>query len=143
VVSVGPPTIRIGEDVVARILIVDDDESDRTLLSTILSFEGHEIYLAEDGAEALTSYGETPIDLVVTDLQMPKVHGLELISLLRRLSPRPAIVAISGTGEPQLDMAEAIGADATLAKPLTHDPLLAGVRQALAAARDRQEGEGG
>jgi len=124
----------------ARILIVDDDELDRTLLAAMLSTEGHEVVQAVDGQEALTSYGGTPIDIVVTDLQMPNVHGLELISLLRGLSPRPAIVAVSGTGETQLDMAEAVGADATLSKPLTHAALVEGVRKALTVVRAKQHG---
>jgi CheY-like chemotaxis protein len=122
----------------ARILIVDDDELDRTLLRAMLSTEGHEVVQAVDGEEGLASLGATPIDVVITDLQMPKVHGLELISVLRGVSPRPAIVAVSGTGEAQLDMAEAIGADATLSKPLTHAALLDGVRRALAAVQGRQ-----
>jgi CheY-like chemotaxis protein len=71
----------------ARILIVDDDELDRTLLRAMLSGEGHEVIQAVDGEEGFAFLGETSIDVVVTDLQMPKV----------------------------LDRAEAIGADASLA----------------------------
>jgi CheY-like chemotaxis protein len=123
---------------VARILIVDDDEADRVLVQTVLTHEGHETYLAEDGEAALASVRETPVDVVVTDLQMPNTHGLELISVLRELSPRPAIVAISGTGETQLDVAGAVGADASLTKPLTHASLLGGIRQALEAAEARR-----
>ena len=73
------------------------------------------------------------IDVLVTDLQMPNVHGLELISMLRDLSPRPAIIAISGTGEAQLDMASAVGADELLSKPISHSELLDTVRSALRA----------
>ena len=83
---------------VARILIVDDDEADRIVLGTILERAGHQAYFAADGEEALSEYGGHAIDVVITDLQMPKVHGLELITVLRDLSPRPAIIAISGTG---------------------------------------------
>ena len=61
---------------------------------------------------------------------MSRVHGLKLITLLRDLSPRPAIIAISGTGSDQLDMAKAIGADATLIKPVDHDELLRAVTKA-------------
>jgi CheY-like chemotaxis protein len=122
---------------VAHILIVDDDESDRLLLRTFLTQDGHETYLAADGDEALALYGGTSIDVVVTDLQMPGMHGLELISLVRDMAPRPAIVAISGTGETQLHMADAIGADVVLPKPLTRDQVLAGVRDALATTAGR------
>ena len=116
----------------ARILIVDDDEADRIVLGTILERAGHEAFFAEDGEEALSEYGGHAIDIVVTDLQMPRVHGLELITVLRDLSPRPAIVATSGTGSDQLDMAQAVGADATLTKPVDPAELLNAVSRALA-----------
>ncbi len=124
----------------ANILIVDDDELDRTLVRTVLAQEGHDTYLASDGDEALALCRGTPIDLVITDLQMPNVHGLELISVLRDLSPRPAIVAMSGTGEPQLDMASAVGADEALSKPISHGELLDTVRGALRALTKRRDG---
>ena len=55
------------------------------------------------------AYRDRDIDVVVTDLQMRNVHGLELITILRDYQPRPGIIAISGTGEVQLDMAQALG----------------------------------
>ena len=116
----------------ASILIVDDDEADRVLLSAILERAGHEIFLAEDGEQALSAYGDMAIDVVITDLQMPKVHGLELIATLRDVSPRPAIIAISGTGYDQLDMAQAVGADVTLHKPIDRIELLSAVAMAVA-----------
>ena len=72
------------------------------------------------------------IPFVITDLQMPGVHGLELITVLRDLSPRPAIIAISGTGSDQLDMAQAVGADLALTKPINPVELLAAVEAATA-----------
>jgi CheY-like chemotaxis protein len=117
----------------ARILVVDDEESERVLLRIALTGAGHDVYLAADGEEALAYCREMPMDAVITDLQMPNMHGLELISLLRDVSPRPGIVAISGTGEPQLDVADAVGADATLAKPLDQGQLLAAVGRVLEA----------
>ncbi len=115
----------------AKILIVDDDEADRIVLGTILKRAGHETFFAKDGEEALREYGGHAIEVVLTDLQMPKVHGLELITVLRDLSPRPAIIAISGTGPDQLDMAQAVGADGTLTKPVDPAELLNAVRRAI------------
>ena len=117
---------------VARILIVNDDESDRIFLGTILERAGHEAFFATDGEEALGEYGGHAIEVVITDLQMPRVHGLELITVFRDLSPRPAIIAISGTGSDQLDMAQAVGADATLTKPIDRIELLGAVAMAVA-----------
>ena len=116
----------------ALILIVDDDEADRIVLGTILERAGHETFFATGGEEALREYGGHAIEVVITDLQMPKVHGLELITVLRDLHPRPAIIAISGTGPDQLDMAQAVGADVTLAKPVDPHELLGAVAMAVA-----------
>ncbi len=115
----------------AKILIVDDDEADRIVLGTILERAGHETFSAKDGEEALREYGGRAIEVVLTDLQMPKVHGLELITVLRDLSPRPTIIAISGTGSVQLDMAEALGATVTLLKPVDPEELLSAVTDAV------------
>ena len=111
----------------ARILIVDDEESDRLVSSTILQGAGHETFFAEDGQQALSVFEATAIDVVNPDLEMPRVHGLELITVLREMSPRPGVVAISGTGHAQLDMAQAVGADATLTKPVDPAELLTAV----------------
>ncbi len=119
----------------ARILIVDDDIGTQIILSTILARASHETFFAEDGEEALRQCRGKAFDVIITDLQMPNVHGLELIMLLRDLSPRPVIIAISGTGYDQLDMARAVGADATLTKPVDPEELLA----AIAIAADREE----
>jgi two-component system chemotaxis response regulator CheY len=109
---------------VARLLVVDDDESDRVVLRTILERAKHEVFEAKDGAEALSQFQGHGIEVVITDLQMDNVHGLELITILRDLSPRPGIIAISATGEAQLDMARMMGASYTLQKPIRPDQLL-------------------
>ena len=116
----------------ARVLIVDDDKPVLIFLRTILEQADHEVFSAEDGEEAVREYRGKAIEVVITDLQMPKVHGLELITVLRDLSPRPAIIAISGTGSDQLDMAQAVGADATLIKTVDPYELLSAVTKAVA-----------
>jgi CheY-like chemotaxis protein len=110
---------------VARLLVVDDDEGDRVVLKTILERANHQVWVAKDGDEALSHFQGNGIQVVITDLQMSNVHGLELITILRDLSPRPEIIAISGTGEAQLDMARLLGAARTLQKPVRPDVLLA------------------
>jgi CheY-like chemotaxis protein len=111
----------------ARLLVVDDDEADRIVLRTILERATHQVWVAQDGAEALSAFQGNRIEVVITDLQMSNVHGLELITILRELSPRPGIIAISGTGESQLDMARLLGASHTLQKPVRPDLLLSAV----------------
>jgi chemosensory pili system protein ChpA (sensor histidine kinase/response regulator) len=121
----------------AKVLIVDDEEADRLLAQAILTRAGHETFFAHDGEEALRQYALKGIDVVVTDLQMPEVHGFELISVLRDFSSPPALVAVSGTGQFQLQMAEALGAKYTLTKPLDPELLVDAVSRALA---DRDAG---
>lgn len=115
----------------ARVLIVDDEEGDRVVLRTILERGAHEVVEAKDGDEALQVYGGKGIEVVVTDLQMRNVHGLELITILRDFDPRPGIIAISGTGEVQLDMAQMLGAAVTLTKPIMPELLLGAVERVL------------
>jgi CheY-like chemotaxis protein len=121
----------------ARVLIVDDEEADRVVLRTILERGAHDVLEAKDGDEALAMFGGQGIEVVVTDLQMRNVHGLELITILRDFDPRPGIIAISGTGEVQLDMAHALGASTTLTKPISPEALLQAVERVLV------EGAGG
>jgi CheY-like chemotaxis protein len=120
----------------AHILIVDDEESARLLHRIILERHGHEVCTAADSNEALESLRTKSIDLVITDLQMPGVHGFEFISVLRDVSPRPIVVVVSGTGPGQLEVAKAVGAQFTLNKPVYEESLVAIVEQALASRAD-------
>ncbi|MHB1195073.1 MAG: response regulator [Longimicrobiales bacterium] len=88
---------------------------------------------AADGVEALLNLRTQDIDLVITDLQLPDIHGLELISVLRGRSPRPIVIVVSGTGPDQLAIAKAVGAQFTLNKPVYAEQLMAMVEQALAS----------
>ena len=67
----------------ASILIVDDQRAMRILLKGVLGLTGHELHLAEDGLEALDILGAQSIDLLITDINMPKMDGLELLSRLQ------------------------------------------------------------
>ena len=124
----------------ARILIVDDEEMDRLLIQAVLARAGHETVVVEGGEEALRRYLESGIEIVITDLQMPDVHGFELISILREFTPPPAVIALSATGPFQLHMAEALGAEWTLRKPVDPNLLLDAVRRAEASRHGDEEG---
>lgn len=114
----------------ARILIVDDQEADRLLVQAVLTRAGHDTIVVEDGEAALRAYLDSGVDIVVTDLHMPDVHGFELITILREFVPPPAVIALSGTGPFQLHMAESLGAGWTLRKPVDPQLLLDTVREA-------------
>ena len=127
----------------AKILIVDDEESDRLIAQAILERAGHETFFAFDGEDALRQYALKGVEVVVTDLQMPEVHGFELITVLRDFEKPPAVIAVSGTGSFQLTMAEALGAKYTLTKPLDPQLLLDAVDRALADLARKQAEESG
>lgn len=116
---------------VATILIADDDEADRRYLQAILERAGHETLLVEDGEAALAACRGQRVDIVITDLQMPLVHGFELITALREAEHTPPVIAVSGTGHHQLAIADALGAKFTMSKPVDPDALLMSVNQLL------------
>ena len=114
----------------ARVLIVDDDEGDRLLQRGILEAAGHELYFAANGEEAMKLYFRKQIEVLVTDLRMPRGDGMELIEAINGLDPDSSIIAVSGTGPEQLRMASILGAQATIAKPVDPQELI----DAVAAA---------
>ena len=117
----------------AHVLIVEDDQADRTILGSILEGLGHKVYFATDGKHALKIYVKNRIDVVVTDLQMPYVDGLELIMTLRALFPEVAVIAVSGKGPELLAEARSQGVHAALPKPVDPHALLEAVAQAAVA----------
>jgi CheY-like chemotaxis protein len=118
----------------ARILIVDDEESDRLFERSVLSDAGHALYFAADGDVALKVYREHAVDLVITDLHMPHLNGLRLIREIREMHPDATVIAVSGVSADQLDLAADLGAVRTLFKPVTPTLLLKAVDEALAEA---------
>jgi len=116
----------------ARILIVDDDESDRTLCRTILEGGGHELLFAPNGETALRIYRGQDVDLVITDLAMPQLNGLRLIEEIIAHDGSALVIAVTGVSPEQLERAEAAGAAATLRKPYTAEVLLGAVATLLA-----------
>ena len=116
----------------ATILVVDDDEGVRKLLEHLLTGAGYEIVAAANGREAVEVVRGRSIDLVITDLVMPEVEGIETIQALRSERPEVKIIAVSGAfGGKFLRAAVKLGASATLLKPIERDKLLSTVRAVL------------
>lgn len=102
------------------VLIVDDDGWARALLGRILEKNGYLTLQAEDGAEALTIYQSSSLDLIITDIQMPKVSGIELISSVRKMNgekSRIPIIALTSGSQEIGDEAIKVGADMVGFKP--------------------------
>lgn len=106
----------------AIIVIVDDDPTVRLIGTELLRSDDHVVLEAEDGVEALKIIGSMAVDLVVLDMLMPNMDGLETIGELRRSHPNIRILAISSGGRVGVDQllrtAMVLGADDTLVKPL-------------------------
>ena len=114
----------------ARVLIADDQEEDRLLFRSILEAAGHELYFATNGEEALKLYLRHDFEAVVTDIQMPRGDGIELITAIKGLDREASIIAVSGHSRERLDMAQLVGALKVLPKPLDRDGLLEAVEEA-------------
>jgi two-component system KDP operon response regulator KdpE len=124
-----------------RILVIDDEPAIRRFLRTSLGAEGYDVLEAEDGETGLAMLRRNAVDLVVLDLGLPGMDGLEVLSKLREGgSSLPVIVLSSRTDETGKVKALDIGADDYVTKPFGTDELLARIRAAL-RHRLQQEGE--
>src|ERR1700692_181000 len=81
-----------------RILIVDDERDVRDSVKCVLDLAGYVVATAENATDALEQLGRTPTDLVITDIIMPKINGVQAIQSIRKAFPLVRIVAISGGG---------------------------------------------
>lgn len=123
-----------------RILVVDDEPAMRRLLRTGLATQDYEVVEAPDGTAALAVLADGPLDLVVLDLGLPGVHGLDLLRILRgRGDLTPVLVLSSRSDEAGKVQALDLGADDYVTKPFGMNELVARVRTAL---RHRLQGEG-
>ena len=123
-----------------KILIVDDEEMIRDLCTHILASEGFVVTAVPGGQAALTELAKGPTDLMITDIRMPGMDGLELFE--RTKQTRPDIVTIFITGHGTLDTAiESLmrGVDGFVLKPFTQDELLSAVDRAMTRSRLQKE----
>ena len=118
----------------ASILIIDDEESVRALLRLALEAAGYEVTEAANGRQGLERYRLRPTDLVIVDMLMPVMSGLDMLLELTREFLHAKVIAISGVGGEQnvLDAAKLLGARQTFQKPFSMPLLLRAVRYELA-----------
>jgi CheY-like chemotaxis protein len=117
-----------------RILVIEDDESTRQVVSTILCRAGYSVRTAPEGSDALRQLAVTPADLILTDIFMPGMDGLAFIRQIRHEHPHTRIIAV--TGQPErgnaVSFAAVLGADRVLTKPVNHEQLLTAITDTLA-----------
>jgi len=115
----------------SRVLVVDDEPQITRVLKTVLSSQGYQVRTAAEGESALASFSEWHPELVITDLYMPRMDGLELCRRIRAVSSVPIIVlSVKGEERSKVEALDS-GADDYVTKPFGTDELLARVRAAL------------
>jgi CheY-like chemotaxis protein len=128
----------------ARILVIDDDQAVRLTIQLVLERAGHEVTLADGGRQGVQLFGDDDFDLLIVDIFMPGMDGLETMRDIHRLRPAVPVVVISGyafrtpveTVPDFLKMAEKLGAVRTLRKPFRPAELLSIVGDALDRSGD-------
>ena len=119
----------------ASILIIDDEESLRSTLQMVLHEAGYTVLTAGNGEDALHAVSKVKLDLVLTDVLMPKRDGIEVVSALRKTNPTLPVVVMTGGGHLPasyyLKLARDLGAKGILQKPFSHEQLLATIGLAL------------
>jgi CheY-like chemotaxis protein len=122
-----------------QVLVVEDDEASCELIGMVLHEAGYSIDMAHDGREALEMAARRKPDVVVSDLQMPRMDGLALTRRLHAVDPQLPIVLNSGLENTKdvMTAAEAYGAVACLKKPMNLDELLWTIESALTVSRQK------
>jgi two-component system KDP operon response regulator KdpE len=115
----------------SRVLVVDDEPQITRVLKTVLSSQGYQVRTAAEAESALSSLNEWHPELVITDLYMPRMNGVELCRRIRAVSAVPIIVlSVKGEERTKVEALDS-GADDYVTKPFGTDELLARVRAAL------------
>jgi two-component system alkaline phosphatase synthesis response regulator PhoP len=128
----------------AKILIIDDEESILNLVSSYLRPEGYEVYTASDGPSGLKAAQAYKPDLIVLDIMLPGMDGIELLSRLRRESDAYVIMLTAKSEETDKIVGLSVGADDYVTKPFSPRELVARIKAALRRIRSgRGSPEGG
>jgi len=118
-----------------RILVVDDEPDICEALDVFLSSEGYQVSTVESGAAAIEQVKRQAFDLVITDLRMPGMSGVEAVASLKRLHPDLAVIVVSGYVSDESDLrCRAEGVATIIRKPFHLDDLLNVIARALGAA---------
>jgi two-component system response regulator HydG len=125
-----------------KILVVDDEPSARSGLEKLLTLEGYRVELAEDGVEALERVNESAPDVVVTDLKMPRMDGLELLGKIREKHAGVPVIVVTAFGDVSTAVeAMRLGAEHYLVKPVDFAELEVAVARAIERRDLRLEAE--
>ncbi|RXZ82968.1 DNA-binding response regulator [Paenibacillaceae bacterium] len=123
-----------------KILIVEDDAAIAEMVANYLTMEGLEITHAYDGEEALSRFKQQPFDLILLDLMLPKLSGIDLLKQFRAASRVPILILSAKDGDVDKAVGLGFGADDYIAKPFSMIELLARIKAALRRASYYSDG---
>ncbi len=123
-----------------RVLIVEDDDSMAVALKDGFEYEGYTVLLARDGVEGLRLAGEESPDLIILDVMLPKMSGMEICKQIRKVGNRVPIIMLTARGQ-EIDkvLGLKLGADDYVTKPFGYQELLARVEALLRRASGHEE----
>ena len=122
-----------------KILIVDDEKNIALVLKELFQLKGYEVWVAFTGKEALKHIGKEDLDLVLLDIQIPDVNGLEILKKVKKKYPDVKTVVLSGYLDEYKEEIEKIGCDAFLSKPFSVKTLINVVDSTLAQNKDKKK----
>jgi DNA-binding response OmpR family regulator len=118
-----------------RILVIDDDVDLAHSLKELLELEGALVDVAYNGNEGVFQHIQSPYDLIITDIVMPVMDGLEVVMWVKENSPKTKLLVVSGGGyydsKDYLIMAKELGADCVMQKPIDFERILKTVRESF------------
>ncbi len=122
------------DDNMANILVVDDEPLQCQTIKVILKSAGHQVFIAGDGYKGIELFKSNDIHLVISDIIMPEMEGIEFIRSILKIEPNSIIIVISGNsiGRDFLEVAVKLGAKEKLVKPIDKEKLLHVINRLLA-----------
>ncbi len=120
----------------AKILLIDDEEMIRRRLGELLTLDGYEVFLAEDGVKGLEMFKKENPEIILVDIKMPGMDGIEVLKEVKKISPETEVIVISGHSkmEISIDVLKQKAFD-YIAKPINYDELVISVKGALEKQR--------
>lgn len=117
---------------VIKVLVVDDEEIIRTLLTRTLTIAGCEVLLAKDGLEGLEVLGSEKVDVLISDIKMPKMDGIAMVREALTTRPHLPVLMITGYAESDaLKAVKALGVVDTIIKPFRNNAIISSINKAL------------
>ena len=125
----------------ARILVIDDEASILNMLKVLLSIEGHQVVAHQEAASAMELVCQEDFDLVITDLRMTPINGIEVLKYVREQRPALPVIIMTAYGQVETAIESMqVGAFEYLKKPFRAADLLSTVRKALEMSASQQNG---